>query len=250
MRWLRILGAILALFGMAGAVLGSVLGAAMIIALGIQAVSFLTTAAWFAVGLGGTSFALSFIPQIRHRIEQGHQNKLLRAKIDDDKKRTTDYETDSLNPEKVRVRLEQLRDRNPNLHELMNRCLAQKDGIDRLQEQLSRLIQANEALYLNDIPAVLDSAEERMCANFRDIINCCILVEYNGKMISEHNQEIVDSAMRSNDEELSAVETLLDRSVAYINDYNRKGINDRSELDAWIQVIEDKINKKGELTLE
>ena len=250
MRWLRILGAILALFGTAGAVLGSVLGTAMIVALGIQAVSFLTTAAWFAVGLGGASFALSFIPQIKYRIEQGHQNKLLQAKIDDDKKRTTDYETDSLNPEKVRVRLEQLRDRNPNLRELMGRCLVQKDGIDRLQEQLARLIQANEALYLNDVPAVLDSAEERMCANFRDIINCCILVEYNGKMISEHNQEIVDSAMKSNDEELQAVEILLDRLVAYINDYNRKGINDRSELDAWIQVIEDKINKKGEVTLE
>lgn len=250
MKWSRILGVALMLIGAIGTVLELVFDAAMIVALGIHAASFLTIAAGCAIGIGGVSFAASFVPQIRQKIAQGHKAKLLQATIDSDKERTIGYEKDSLNPEKVRVRLVQLRDRNPNLEKLMNKCIEQKDGIDRYQEQLDRLIQANEALYLNDVPAVLDGAEKRMCANFRDIINCCILVENNGKMISERNQEIVEEAIKSNDDELTTVEILLDRSVAYINDYNRKGISDRSELDAWIKAMEDKINKKGEMRFD
>jgi hypothetical protein len=250
LRWLRIIGATLALIGAVGIGFGLALEAAMIVALGIHFASFLTIAAYIAAGLGGTSFILSFVPGVRKRLLENRNSKLLQAKINDDKEQTIDYEADSLNPEKVRIRLEQLKDRNSNLEDLMSRCIIQKDEIDRYQEQLSRLIRANRALYLNDIPAVLDSTEERMCANFRDIINCCILVEYNGKTISERNQEIVEGALRSNDDELETVETLLDRSVAYINDYNRKGINDRRELDAWIKIMEEKINKKGELSFD
>ena len=221
----------------------------IIIAIGVRATRFLMTASRLAIGSGGTSVLLSFVPQIKHKIRQGQENKLLEAEISSDKERTFDYETDSLNPEKVRVRLEQLREHNSHLFDLMTKCLEQKDAIDKFQAQLDRLIKANRALYLNDIPAVLDGAEERMCANFRDIINCCLLVEDNGKMISERNQEIVEGAIKSNDDELGSVEILLDRSVAYINDYNRKGISDRRELDAWIKTMEDKINEKGGLKI-
>lgn len=238
------------LIGGIGVGLGLMLKAAMIVALGIHAAKFLATIAGFAIGVGGISFLVSFMPQIKHKIRQEQENKLLQAEISSEKERTTDYETDSLNPEKVRVRLEQLRDHNSHLFELMTKCLEQKDAIDKFQDQLSRVIKANRALYLNDIPAVLDGAEERMCANFRDVINCCLLVEDNGKMISERNREIVESAIKSNDDELEAVEVLLDRSVAYINDYNRKGISDRRELNAWIKTMEDKINKKGELNFD
>lgn len=249
MKWSRIFGAILAILGAVGAVLRLTFETAIIISLGIHAVSFLTTAAGFAIGIGGTSFVLSFVPQIKQRLEQGRENRLLRAKIASDNEDTADYEADSLNPEKVRVRLLQLKSKNPNLTEIMEVCLVQKDEIDKYQGQLDKLIQANEALYLNDIPAVLDSAEERMCANFRDIINCCLLVEDNNKSISERNQRIVDEAVQANSEELNAVAVLLDRSVEYINNYNRKGISDRSELDAWIKTMEDEIHKKGEITL-
>lgn len=247
MKWLRTLGAVFVLIGGVSAGIFFVLKSALIIALGIRAAKFFATASGFAIGFGGVSVLLSFVPQIKYRIRQGQENKLLQAEISSDKERTTDYETDSLNPEKVRVRLEQLREHNPHLFDLMTKCLEQKDAIDKFQTQLDRLIKANRALYLNDIPAVLDGAEERMCANFRDIINCCLLVEDNGKMISERNQEIVKGAIESNDDELGSVEILLDRSVAYINDYNRKGISDRRELDAWIKTMEDKINEKGGL---
>ena len=250
MKWQRALGLALLALGFVGMGLMMLFDSAIIISLGIRASSFLTALDWLIFGLGSGNLFLSFVPEIKEKLNEHRSDKLLQEKIDNDNEQTADYETNSLDPEKVRVRLEQLRDRNPNLNTLMVKCLVQKDEIDRYQEQLERLLKANEALYLNDIPAVLDSAEERICANFRDIINCCILVEYNGQEISERNQSIVQDALKSNDEELEAVEILLDRSVAYINDYNRKGISDRQELDAWIKAMEKKINREGEISLD
>ena len=249
-KWLRIVGAILALIGAVGIGFKALLGTTMIVALGIHATSFLATVAYIVAGLGGASFAASFVPQLKSSVEQNRNIKLLKDKNDAENENTTSYESDSLNPEKVKIRLEQLKARNPNLEGLIDKCLTQKYAIDKYQEQLGRLIKANEAAYLEDVPDVLNNAEKRMCANFRDIINCCILVEYSGEAISESNEEIVESSLVKNEEELKSVRILLDHSVAYINDYNRKGISDRSELDAWIKTMEKKINKKGEFTLD
>lgn len=250
MKWLRILGAILVLVGTINTVLGLVFDTAIIVALGIHAASFLTIAAGCAIGIGGVSFAASFVPQIRQKIAQGYKTKLLQEKTESYEEHTAEYEADALNPTKVRMRLLQLRSRNEHLRDLTRICIEQKDEIDMFQEQLDRLIQANEALYLKDLPAVLDSAEERMCANFRDIINCCILVEHSGQPLSKYGEEIAKQALEANVEELRAVSELLNKSVKYINDYNRKGISDRSELNAWIKAMEDKIDKKGEMRFD
>ena len=42
---------------------------------------------------------------------------------------------------------------------------------------------------------------------------------------------------QDNEEELGEVATLLRYSVAYINNYNRNGVSDRRELDAWLKVM-------------
>ncbi len=250
MKWKRVLGYVITALGIIGVGLRFLFESAIIVSFGVHALTFFMSMACFVIGFGSVQVFLSFAPEFRNKLEKSRSKKLLREKIENDKERTEGYETDSLNPEKVRIRLEQLRDRNPNLVDLMDKCIEQKDEIDKYQEQLDRLIKANEATYLNDVTEVLNSAEERICANFRDIINCCILVEFNGKAINERNLEIVQAAISSNDDELKAVETLLDRSVAYINDFNRKGISNRSELDAWIETMERRINKKGEVSLD
>lgn len=250
MKWQRVLGAVLTALGIIGTTLRYVFESAIIVALGIHALSSLTVIAGLVTGFGLGNIVLSFVPAIKARLSEGKTKKLLKSKLTEEIKSISEYESDSLNPEKIRTRLLQLQSRNANLKDIIVICISQKDEIDRYQEQLNRLIRANDALYLNDVPAVLDSAEERICANFRDIINCCILVEYDNTPLSEHSREIVVETLKSNKEELEAVRTLLDRSVAYINDYNRKGISDRRELDAWIKTMEEKINKKGELTLE
>ena len=250
MKWQRVLGAVLTALGIIGTTLRYAFESAIIVALGIHTLSSLTVIAGLVTGFGLGNIVLSFVPAIKARLSEGKTKKLLKSKLTEEIKSISEYESDSLNPEKIRTRLLQLQSRNANLRDIMAICILQKDEIDRCQEQLNRLIRANDALYLNDVPAVLDSAEERICANFRDIINCCILVEYDNTPLSEHSKEIVTEALKSNKEELEAVRTLLGHSVAYINDYNRKGISDRRELDAWIKTMEEKINKKGELTLE
>ena len=242
MKWSKILGAIFVLLGVFGTVMGLAFESAMIIALGIHAVSFLTTAAAVGIGLGVLLFGLGYVPQIKHRLAQGRAKKLLQEKIESYEEQTAEYEADALNPTRLRSRNEHLRD-------LTRICIEQKDKRDMFQCQLDRLIQANEALYLKDLPAVLDSAEERMCANFRDIINCCILVEHNGQPLNEYGKEITKQALEANMEELKAVSELLNKSVKYINEYNRKGVRDRSDLDAWIKIMERSTNKREELTL-
>ena len=249
MKWSKILGAIFVLLGVFGTVMGLAFESAMIIALGIHAVSFLTTAAAVGIGLGVLLFGLGYAPQIKHRLAQGQAKKLLQEKIESYEEQAAEYEADALNPTRVRMRLLQLRSRNEHLRDLTRICIEQKDKIDMFQDQLDRLIQANEALYLKDLPAVLDSAEERMCANFRDIINCCILVEHNGQPLNEYGKEITKQALEANMEELKAVSELLNKSVKYINEYNRKGVRDRSDLDAWIKIMERSTNKREELTL-
>ncbi len=249
MKWSKILGAIFVVLGALGIAAGLAFESAMIIALGIHMVSFLTATAGVAIGIGGILFGLGYVPQIKLRLEQGRARKLLQAKNDSDKEDIAEYEADALNPEKVGARLYQLRSRNENLREITRVCLEQKAEIDRYQEQLKRLIEANDALYLKDVPTVLDNVEERMCANFRDIINCCLLVEYNGQPLNEYGEQVAYQAIQANAEELEAANELLNKSVSYINEYNRKGVRDRSDLDAWIKIMEQNINKKGELIL-
>ena len=76
-----------------------------------------------------------------------------------------------------------------------------------------------------------------MCRNFRNIINCCILIEDTNQGAEELDAEIVDASLADNEEELKAVSTLLKYSVSYINNYNRNGVSDRSELDAWLKIM-------------
>ena len=47
----------------------------------------------------------------------------------------------------------------------------------------------------------------------------------------------LEAALADNEEELKAVSTLLKYSVSYINNYNRNGVSDRSELDAWLKIM-------------
>ncbi len=133
--------------------------------------------------------------------------------------------------------LEQLRKNNPNLSELVDNCLEQMDKINTYQARHKSLIAANEAIYLQDTIDVINESERRMCQNFRNIINCCILIENDNGSVDELDQDIISSSMSDNQEELNAVATLLKYSVAYINNYNRNGVSDRSELDAWLRVM-------------
>ena len=219
LKALRVLGAVLAVIGLAGVAATHFATSAMMVAIGVRALSMLSYIAYALTGVGAAVFLGGTVPAIAGKIRQQNDQRLLRSGREQDRKNFSEYARDSLNPEKTRVRLEQLRRNNPNLSQLVDRCIEQ------------------EAIYLEDTIEILGQSERRMCRNIRNIINCCILIEDTDKDVNELDQGIITGSLADNEEELGAVATLLRYSVAYINNYNRNGVSDRSELDAWLKIM-------------
>lgn len=237
LKALRILGGILAAIGLIGIGAGFFTTSSMIVAIGIRTLSMIATISYITFGLGATTFALGLIPTLVNCIKKQNNNRLLESKRETDLKNFSEYAKDSLNPEKTRVRLEQLRKNNSNLSNLVDRCFEQMDRIDTYQARHKSLLDANEAIYLEDTIEVLDESERRMCQNYRNIINCCILIEDTDSGAEELDYNIINTSLKDNEDELTAISTLLKYSVAYINNYNRNGVSDRSELDAWLKIM-------------
>ena len=243
-KGLLIFGIILAALGLAGAGILSAASSAMIVALGIRTLSTLTTISLITAGAGAASIALGAYKGIRYSAEEKSTVRRLEDFRRQDQEQFTEYAKDSLNPEKTRMRFEQLRRNNPSLSGLIDRCLIQMDTIDSYQARHKSLLDANEAIYLEDTIEVIDGSEQRMCRNFRNIINCCILVEHSGEGEEALDRGIIESSLSDNAEELKSVDTLLKYSVAYINNYNRNGVSDRRELDAWLKIMKDSMGGK------
>lgn len=244
-KGLLILGIILTALGLAGAGLLSAANSAMIVALGVRVLSALRTISFIAAGVGGTTLALGAYSTIRKSAEASQAVKRIADFRRKDQEQFEEYAKDSLNPEKTRMRFEQLRRNNPALNNLIDRCLIQMDAIDSYQARHKSLLDANEAIYLADTVEVIDGSEQRMCRNFRDIINCCILIENTDKGEEALDHALIDSALADNEDELESVNTLLKYSVAYINNYNRNGVSDRRELDAWLKIMKDSMGGKS-----
>ena len=245
-KGLRILGIILTLLGIAGIGAVSLANSAMIVALGIRTLGTLTTLSYITAGVGVLALAGGTVPVLVKSLQNKSDQKLLETTRQENQKQFSEYAKDSLNPEKTRIRFEQLRRNNPALSTLVGRCLSQMDTIDRYQERHRSLIDANEAIYLEDTVEVIDNSEKRMCRNFRNIINCCILVEDTNQGEEALDREIIEASLADNVEELKSVKTLLQYSVAYINNYNRNGVSDRSELDAWLKVMKNSMGGNNE----
>lgn len=234
---LRIIGIILTVLGIGGVAAASIANPAMIITLGVHGVAALKTIAFITAGVGVASIVGGTVPPVVRSIRARSDIKQLETSKKENLKQFSEYAKDSLNPEKTRMRFEQLRRNNPSLSDLVDRCLKQMDTIDMYQARHKSLLDANEAIYLEDTIEVLDNSEKRMCRNFRNVINCCILVENTDQGEEALDREIIESSLADNEDELKSVDTLLKYSVAYINNYNRNGVSDRSELDAWLKVM-------------
>ena len=246
LRFLRILGYLLTIAGIVGVVASILKPPSLVLILRGPGMLALPVISYVAMGVGIASIAGGSIPLLAARIRQQNDTRLVESKRQADTKSFAEYAKDSLNPEKTRIRLEQLRRNNPNLSDLVDRCLTQMDRIDTYQARHKSLLDANEAIYLEDTIEVIDESERRMCQNFRNIINCCILIEDTDSSADELDQNIIEGSLADNEEELSAVATLLKYSVAYINNYNRNGVKDRSELDAWLKIMKSSMEGNNE----
>ena len=244
LKALRVLGIIAAAAGLIGIGVGVFKTSAMIVALGVGTIKAIAAASYITLGAGVALTAAGTIPAVVGSIRRQNDNRLLESRRQAEQKNFSEYAKDSLNPEKTRVRLEQLRKNNPKLSNLVDCCYEQMDRIDTYQARHRTLLDANEAIYLEDTVEVLDRSEIRMCQNFRNIINCCILIENTDKGTEELDQRIINAAFADNEEELKSIATLLNYCVAYINNYNRNGVSDRSELDAWLKIMKSSMGEK------
>ncbi|MEE1261785.1 hypothetical protein [Ruminococcus sp.] len=243
LKALRIIGAILSVLGIIGVATGLLASSSMIVAIGIRGVSLISTLSAVSLGTGVAALAGGTIPAV---IKKHSSQKQLEHDRENDRKQFSEYAKDSLNPEKTRIRLEQLRRKNPSLNTLVENCLENLDRIDTYQARHRSLLEANEAIYLEDTIEIIDESEKRICRNIRNIINCCILVEDSKSSVNELDDNIIRSSLSDNEEELKTVATLLKYSVAYINNYNRSGVSDRSELDAWLKVMKSSMGGNNE----
>ena len=241
---LIVIGAILAAAGLVGVCAGLLATSAMIVAFGIRTLSTISTISYIALGSGvavaGTGVAVPLISSAKKKSD----SRMLEEKSHSKERELSEYAKDSLNPVRTRSRLEQLKENNPQLSGIVESCLRQMDRIDTYQDRQKSLLDANEAIYLEDTIEVLDESERRMCRNFRNIINCCILIENTNSGVEELDNNIINDSLSDNEEELAGVSTLLKYSVAYINNYNRNGVKDRSELDAWLKIMKDSMGEK------
>lgn len=242
LRWLRILGAVFAAIGLAGIAASFLASSAMIVSIGVRGVEAFKIAGIIIAASGGAMVAGGCVPVITGLVNTQNRRRALESDRQSNKKKFDEYARDSLNPERTRERLEQLAKNNPHLTKLTDLCIGQMNRMDTFQSRHKSLLDANEAIYLEDTIAVLDESEKRMCRNFRNIINCCILIEDTNQGAEELDRDIVNSSLADNEEELNAVSTLLKYSVAYINNYNRSGVSDRSDLDAWLKIMKQQPN--------
>ena len=240
---LKIIGALLVALGIAGIITASMATSALIVSIGVRAISTLKIISIITACVGGGVFVLSFVPKVANLISSSNNRKIIKGKVEERKKTFDEYARDSLNPVKTRERLDDLKENNASLSPIVDKCLSQMDRMDKLQDRYKTLLDANDAIYLNNTISVIDDAETRLCRNIRNIINCCILVEDGSSELSDFDRQIIDKALRENESELENVNTLIHYAVNYINNYQQNGVTDMSELRAWIEVMRSSTDK-------
>ena len=133
LKALRILVAVLTGIGLAGLAAGFFATSSMIVALGVRALATLQLAALTVCGIGAVTLLGGTVPAVALSLKKQNTSRLLEHDREQDRRRFSDYAHDSLNPDKTRVRFEQLRAHNPKLSGLIDRCVEQMDRIDAYQ---------------------------------------------------------------------------------------------------------------------
>ncbi|MBQ7584066.1 MAG: hypothetical protein IJT24_05600 [Lachnospiraceae bacterium] len=226
----------------AGAGLLHVLGQPLIIALGVRAASFLTTAL-ACVGGAASLWSVSDLV-IGGKKEHDRllaEKKTARLMVENEE----GHGEDMTSPDATRLRLCRIKDSSPGLSFLMDRCLAQMDRMDELQRRQGELIGLNQAAYLKDTVGTLDSVEKEICLNLRGVVNQCIVAGANADE-GRLDMDKVEAILSGNQKLLEQSRELLVVSADWIDKYNaQEGGADRSLLDSWIKVIQDTINGTG-----
>lgn len=143
-----------------------------------------------------------------------------------------------LTPEEIRGRLNDLVVEYPELESTADACLAMMSKVDRFQKKQEALINNNRALYLKDTVTALDRTEQKVWQNIQKICNLCTAAgEFDEIDLVE-----IDDIVMSNDRILEGIQKLTKTSAEWINNY-KSGEEDRSELEHWIDVINQRLEE-------
>lgn len=206
----------------------------LIISFGIRTQVFIRNIG-FAI-IGGTTIGciIKTIPRLYTKLTQEHaQRQQHEAKLQ--------YAKNITNPTLIRQRLTTLLVDRAQLvkddgHDYLilpikDRCEAQLDQIDSLQDRQTHLIQTNDAVYLQDTIEAFDAVEDYLCRNIVNIINLCFAPKIDYDQIERY--------LADNQKKLNDSEQLFSASIDWINRYNAQENHDRSLIENWIAILKE-----------
>lgn len=221
------------------ALMNTVLKDWVVIGFGIRVFGILRNVGFVVLALGLLVALIGAIPFYRELASERYAQQRATAAHRQQSQILSDYAKDSTNPELTRKRLRQLQQEMPSIDQLVERCLAQMDRMDKMQARQNVLIETNDAQYLRKTVEVFDKVERRLCQNFRNVINLCIATD----LLDDEDERKINRHLADNDTKLNNAQELLDASVDWINQYNTDSASDRSEVENWIAVIRDSLKE-------
>ena len=165
------------------------------------------------------------------------------------KKRSVDYvlefeskapNADALEPGNVREMLLECQEKHPSYHELYNDCIRQINIIIEQQDSFEKLIQLNNAGYLNDAISTLQLAEQTVLRNLMTAVNRGIVEKTDQKIDSESEIDFRDFLQRvisANENVFETNQRFLVRASNAISS-KRMGRQSNEDTEAWIQALE------------
>lgn len=214
-----------------------------IISYGIRLQTRATQVAALVTILGAFMTVLGSIPFIDERIRRYSQRRQVQAEAERRAQILREHAEGNDDPEIIREQLELLQDSVPlDVRSLLSEGLRHMDRIDSLQARQQRLIQNNDATYLDDTESALDEVEKRIWRNLRYIINLCIAADDPSQL----DIRKLRSYLYDNGRKLDSTQELVKASAEWINQYESDRTSDRSKVESWLTTIHESLQKEDQ----
>jgi hypothetical protein len=219
----------------------------MIIQMGIRIFSVLSVLPFFVIFAGVVTLGTGFVPAIRARLAAQAEIRQKEAEERAESRPTLSHAAGSYDPVDIRRRLGRLKEQRPDLKNVLARCEAQMDAMDRRQAKLKDLLDLNEADYLRATERLLDEVEQFICKNFRKVINRGIVSDLEDDDVFAQDEkystqlELIEAVLASNQTELDNIKKFLADLADLVSEQND---NSEITLQAWMQLIRDSLKKE------
>jgi hypothetical protein len=148
--------------------------------------------------------------------------------------------TDTLKPDKVRAMLKECREKHPGYANLYSDCMKQINHMTEQQESFEKLIQLNNADFLQDAKSTLKLAEQTILRNLMTAVNRGI-VEKTDKMIDKEKginfKNLIERVLSANEKVFETNQRFLIRASNAVSS-KKAGISSNADTEAWIQALE------------